>query len=169
MASYEKMEEEILKLFDEANSDDDYDYGVIESSCSDSEDSTPWSSDDDDEDPDYVISHSEASSDDEGNRERNPVSTEKEGEGSSTARQEDSWVQNTRPIPNFNFQQEHVGVNLEINEESTPRCIFDKLFNGEIVEKLVNSTNEYGIELCTSNLPNTRNRRLAIFRETNGE
>lgn len=56
-----------------------------------------------------------------------------------------------------------------VEENWTPRNIFDKIFTSDIMQKLVDSTNIYGSNLCASNRPHTRNARFTVFKPTNNE
>lgn len=79
---------------------------------------------------------------------------------------ESEWVENTKDIPNFNFDKENCGIKLDVTATSTPREVFDFIFCKEIMELIINSTKEYGRKLCTNRGIKTRHSRLATFKPT---
>ncbi|XP_036319946.1 piggyBac transposable element-derived protein 4-like [Rhagoletis pomonella] len=99
------------------------------------------------------------SSDDTSEVEANTCETESEGE----------WFENAKEIPQFNFDARNCGVKISLEENCTPRDIFDMIFTSDIMQKLVDSTNTYGSNLCAANRPHTRNARFTVFKPTNNE
>lgn len=79
-----------------------------------------------------------------------------------------SWTSDTKPIREFKFRSDVKGKILaDINEESTPRDVFDKLLNKDTMNMLVGCTNTYGRELYDKPVPTTRKSPKVIFRDTN--
>lgn len=78
----------------------------------------------------------------------------------------EKWYSNIKPIPEFVFDTEHSGIKIDINDNSSPREVFDQLFTEDIVQMLVYATNAYGKELYDKPAPSTRKSPKPIFRET---
>lgn len=78
------------------------------------------------------------------------------------------WTSDTKPIREFSFSSNRKGeIKADISDHSTPRDVFDKLFNKDILEMLVNCTNEYGRELYGKPAPATRKSPKVNFHATN--
>ncbi|XP_036346919.1 piggyBac transposable element-derived protein 4-like [Rhagoletis pomonella] len=106
----------------------------------------------------YIFASSNESSDDTSEVEPNTCETESEGE----------WFENAKEIPQFNFDARNCGVKISLEENCTPRDIFDKIFTSDVMQKLDDSTNTYESNLCADN-PHTRNARFTDFKPTNNE
>lgn len=78
------------------------------------------------------------------------------------------WSESVLPILNFNFDGTNVGPQMNINADHSPRQIFDMLFNREIINMLLESTNIYGTKFCAFYNENrrvrTRTRKPRSFR-----
>ncbi|KAG4067093.1 hypothetical protein HA402_000084 [Bradysia odoriphaga] len=69
------------------------------------------------------------------------------------------WTSKVKPIPQFAFDDASSGVKIDVNEESSPRDIFDKIFSKDIVDTLINATNNYGKTLLSSDVSTTGKRK----------
>ncbi|XP_065370768.1 piggyBac transposable element-derived protein 4-like [Calliphora vicina] len=76
------------------------------------------------------------------------------------------WHENTKSIPSFPFN-ESGGVCGEIQNDATPRMVFQKFFDEDIINLLTSSCNAYGKKLENNDTkPSTRKRPKIIFHET---
>lgn len=78
----------------------------------------------------------------------------------------DAWNSDTASINDFLFDHTQIGVKLYGDLNSSPYEIFNQLWNNDIMELLVNSTNNYGKSLTSQARPKTRNSRSSSFKET---
>lgn len=148
----------IEKLFVDVNADSDsYDEELYEDSNSDlSEVTDEGLSEDEDNDPLYDESLSEDALCMYENSER--VGYTDLGE---------NWFSDVKPIRQFPFLTDPKGtIKIDINNESSPRDVFDKIFTKDIMEMVLNATNEYGRELYAKPVPITRKSPKVIFHDT---
>ncbi|KAJ6639382.1 PiggyBac transposable element-derived protein 4, partial [Pseudolycoriella hygida] len=83
---------------------------------------------------------------------------------------EKNWSSDIMPIRQFPFTTDPEGtVTINITSESIPRDVFDKVFTEDIIEMIVNATNEYGRKLYAKPVPHTRKSPKVIFQDTNAE
>lgn len=76
---------------------------------------------------------------------------------------DDIWRETTKSIPLFPFAATW-GVQDEFDSETSPLMIFEKLFDNDVMELLVSSTNAYGIHLEDNDpKPSTRKRPKKQF------
>ncbi|XP_062524652.1 piggyBac transposable element-derived protein 4-like isoform X1 [Bombyx mori] len=76
------------------------------------------------------------------------------------------WLHSTEEIPDFEFDVESYGVQFDVTSQTSIEQIFDHVFPKELLEYLVQCTNNYGTALCQSNKPSTRYSRSQNFRNT---
>lgn len=98
------------------------------------------------------------------------LDSEVEGSGSASETELDGeWFENTKEIPQFNFDAGISGVQINLDEKCTPLDVFHQIFGSNIVDKIVSSTNAYGEKLCSSYGRKTRHARFAVFKPTHSE
>ena len=166
MDSYEERANKLRRLFDEISTDGDTDNENCDIETSESE-SDVFSDDGEfNDDPEYLPSENMSTSDSDIECEEYPRTFDRNN-AMEVCETHEEWHENTDIILDFPFDSENVGVKLGINEKSSPRDIFDKIFDKDIVDRLVTSTNLYGKKLCEDNKSKTRNCRNTKFTEIN--
>lgn len=96
---------------------------------------------------------SEVDSSDEEEQQNDQVDSsedEEEQQDSNTVDDTEKWSSEVKPIPQFIFDDATSGVKIDVNTNSSPRDIFDKIFSKEIVNTLINATNKYGKNLFSN-------------------
>lgn len=97
---------------------------------------------------------------------------ENQNEHTSTAAEEmpatedNGWYSDTQSIDDFLFDFSQQGVKLFGDPGSSPIDIFNQLWNDDIMNLLVQSTNNYGESLTNQSRPKTRNSRSMSFKQT---
>ncbi|KAJ8926959.1 hypothetical protein NQ314_020637 [Rhamnusium bicolor] len=81
----------------------------------------------------------------------------------------DSWESTTAPIPDFKFDESSNRLKINIGPESTVMELFESLFTPNILEYIVDCTNNYGKALMNTNRPKTRYSRDGKFRPVSNE
>lgn len=79
---------------------------------------------------------------------------------------DETWHEDVKDIANFNFDNTNCGVQFPVNSEMTPIDIFSKIFDRDILDIVINSTNHYGENLTTQSRPHTRYSRKTKFKPT---
>ncbi|XP_047543109.1 uncharacterized protein LOC125075413 [Vanessa atalanta] len=79
------------------------------------------------------------------------------------------WSNTTEDIPVFDFDVNSHGPQFEVNSQTSVEEIFNHVFPKELIDYLVQCTNNYGTALCNSNRPSTRYSRSQSFRLTTAE
>lgn len=82
---------------------------------------------------------------------------------------DDSWECTTAPIPDFSFDENSNRLKLSIGPDSTVMEIFESLFTPNILDYIVECSNNYGLALMNTNRPKTRYSREARFRPISNE
>ena len=139
MASWEKEQARLLKLFEETGSG---------SSNSESE-------------PDADCAENNSSGSEE-----NESTTDEEYEAPEEPENDETWHINTTPIRNFSFDADAAGILLDIDENVSPIQVFEKIWDDQVMEMIIKSTNDYGLKLCNQTRPHTRHSRKANFKNT---
>ena len=139
MASWEKEQARRLKLFEEMSSG---------SSNSESE-----------SDADSAENNTSGSEDDES-------ATDEEYEAPEEPENDETWHTNTTSIRNFSFDADAAGILLDIDKNVSPIQVFEKIWDDQVMEMIITSTNNYGIKLCNQTRPHTRHSRKANFKNT---
>lgn len=93
---------------------------------------------------------------------------QKQGEARQIEEPEE-WTENVKEIPVFPFNSDEVGEKLNLHPGMTPLEVFSAVFTPDILNLLVQCTNEYGNTVCNMNKPSTRYSRKSKFRETNAQ
>ncbi|CAK9827573.1 PiggyBac transposable element-derived protein 4 [Anthophora retusa] len=152
MNSYKKRRR-ILELFDDTDSDSDGDRGFGQFN-ENSRESTP----------NLFLSNnmglSTSSSSDSENTDNVNISNE-------VHETDTLWNEDITDIQDFHFDWSSVGVANDVINCKTPKEIFDKIWNQEIMDLIVSCTNKYGDKLLSLSRPHTRNCRIQSFKETN--
>lgn len=149
----------LVKSDSEDDSDDEQDDGMcnnISESVEQMESNEADSSDDEDGQQDQMDSS------DEEQETNDKVDSSDDEENTNTVDDTENWSTEVKPIPQFVFDDESSGVKIDVNKESSPRDIFDNIFSKEIVDTLINATNNYGKNLfsyCDSVGPKRRKFR----------
>ncbi|KAK9745642.1 Transposase IS4 [Popillia japonica] len=73
------------------------------------------------------------------------------------------WVDTATVVPNFNFDESTHSLKVDINPNASPQAVFELLFMENIMQYVVDCTNNYGAALTTTNRPKTKNSRDAYF------
>ncbi|GLV37476.1 hypothetical protein CBL_10558 [Carabus blaptoides fortunei] len=116
-------------------------------------------------DPDFVPVVSDDSEDENDNEDDQYETLDEESEDTEEEHASDTWQEDVKPIIDFYFDTENSGP---IDMDTSSRInIFKKMFEDEILDMLITSTNIYGEKLCQLNKPSTRNRRILSFKKTN--
>ncbi|XP_056645839.1 piggyBac transposable element-derived protein 4-like [Diorhabda sublineata] len=139
MDSWEKDQARLLKIVEEMNSG---------SSNSESE-----------SDADSAENNNSDSEDDES-------TTDEEYEAPEEPENDETWHTNTTSIRNFSFDADAAGILLDIEENVFPIQVFEKIWDDQVMEMIIKSTNDYGIKLCNQARPHTRHSRKANFKNT---
>ncbi|XP_044745115.1 piggyBac transposable element-derived protein 4 [Coccinella septempunctata] len=159
-----RKEEELLRWFEEI---EDEELALIESEI----ESEPEPSSDD-SDLDYVPSDESAIESEGGQvnytendecvecHETNSVENESVTENNED---EGMWCEEASEIPNFNFDVSQCGIKIDQMENMSPIDIFEKIWNDDVMNLLISSTNNYGAKLVVTNRPKTRNSRSLKF------
>ncbi|CAH2000544.1 unnamed protein product [Acanthoscelides obtectus] len=167
---YEREQRRLQQLFDELSSDDeeidpfhdsdgssDPDYEPNESSDTDAEEAGPSRY----QEQELLFNHT---SSEEDNDEESIHLSDPERQSDDGDESESSWETTTAPIPVFDFDENSVGVKVNIDETSTPLEVFEFLFTPQILEYIVQCSNDYGELLSKTNRPKTRHSRSANYR-----
>lgn len=81
---------------------------------------------------------------------------------------ENYWSSDVKEIRKFSFLTDPRGkINVDITSKCSPRDVFDKIFTNDIMEMIVSATNEYGRDLFSRPVKNTRKSPKVIFHDTN--
>lgn len=120
MDSWEKDQARLLKIVEEMNSG---------SSNSESE-----------SDADSAENNNSDSEDDES-------TTDEEYEAPEEPENDETWHTNTTSIRNFSFDADAAGILLDIEENVSPIQVFEKIWDDQVMEMIIKSTNDYGIKL----------------------
>nr|CAI5866923.1 unnamed protein product [Callosobruchus analis] len=75
-----------------------------------------------------------------------------------------SWETTTAPIPIFDFDETAVGLKINIGINSTPLDAFESLFTSQILEYIIQSSNDYEQVWSYSNRSKKKPSRSACFR-----
>ncbi|XP_053613881.1 piggyBac transposable element-derived protein 4-like [Plodia interpunctella] len=78
--------------------------------------------------------------------------------------EEQLWSNTTDGIPDFEFDSASQGIQFEVSSLTSVEQVFDHVFPKELMEYLVQCTNNYGTALCNLNRPSTRHCRSQSFR-----
>ncbi|XP_074034257.1 uncharacterized protein [Leptinotarsa decemlineata] len=148
-------EEKLLRWFDElsddgniesdhdAYSDDgefdgDLDYVPDESHLSES------SSEDDNDGVISPVTETGGETQDSSNEE-NADNNEQENQSSTEKHNDDyGWVDESSDIPNFDFDSSQTGIKIDGIQNLSPIEVFEKLWDKEVMNLILTSTNEYG-------------------------
>lgn len=176
---YEKEQGRLMQLYDDLSDDDEEQDPYHDSDASDP-DYVPSETSDTDEpvvglrrfpSEEFLINLS--SSDLENDYQSPPLSDaepedldlHRDDDGDRTIPEEpDLWEDTTKPIPVFDFDEDSVGLKINIDENSSPLDVFTSLFTPQIWEYLVQCSNNYAVFLTSTNRPKTRNCRTATIR-----
>lgn len=163
-----KEEARLLRLYDEVDTEieDNNDENEIDSASDDD----PYAGSDD-RDLDYSPTNDSSDSSDEPNLNPtpptavNPVVNQTnvtDAEGSSSD-ESDDWEETYDDIPDFQFDHAASGVKLHFDHEPLPLEVFKSLWTDDVMDLIVNCTNEYGQKLETSNRPKPKHSRTTSF------
>ncbi|KAL5237439.1 hypothetical protein ACI65C_004849 [Semiaphis heraclei] len=153
-------DENIRQILDESNSD------FYDSSDTDSFEESIGSADD----PTYNLNN-DVSSNEEFN---SPSSEDSDGEQNNANIDNLSidfedissdWEDDFNDIEDFNFDEFGAGVQLDITDEATPYDVFIKIWDDEVMQLILNSSNKYGEKLKKLKRPHTKNCRIQHFKE----
>jgi len=75
------------------------------------------------------------------------------------------WEDDFNDIEDFNFDEFGAGVQLDITDEVTPYDVFTKIWDDEVMQLILNSSNKYGEKLKKLKRPHTKNSRIQNFKE----
>lgn len=75
------------------------------------------------------------------------------------------WEDDFNDIEDFNFDEFGAGVQLDITDEATPYDVFIKIWDDEVMQLILNSSNKYGEKLKKLKRPHTKNCRIQHFKE----
>lgn len=82
----------------------------------------------------------------------------------ATTTSSEEWKQDTKSIPDFQFDFSSQGLNVELGENTSPLDMFRLAFSEELLDLLISKTNAYGTKLANTNRPHTRHSRKKSFR-----
>ena len=177
MASWEKEQARLLKLFEEtgsgsSNSESEPDADCAENNSSGSEENESTT------DEEYEAPE-EPENDETGHINTTPIrnfsfdadeenesTTDEEYEAPEEPENDETWHINTTPIRNFSFDADAAGILLDIDENVSPIQVFEKIWDDQVMEMIIKSTNDYGLKLCNQTRPHTRHSRKANFKNT---
>lgn len=108
-------------------------------------------------DADSAESNSSGSEDDES-------TTDEENEASDEPGNDDLWDTNTTPITNFSFDVNATGILLDIDKNVSPIQVFDKIWDDQVMELIIKSSNDYGIKHYNQKQLHTRKSRKISFK-----
>lgn len=54
------------------------------------------------------------------------------------------WEDDINEIENFNFDEQSAGVQIDISDEATPYDVFMKIWDEEVMQLILKSSNKYG-------------------------
>ena len=80
--------------------------------------------------------------------EENESTTDEEYEAPEEPENDETWHINTTPIRNFSFDADAAGILLDIDENVSPIQVFEKIWDDQVMEMIIKSTNDYGLKLC---------------------
>ena len=76
----------------------------------------------------------------------------------------DIWEEVTSDIPNFQFDVTQTGIKIAGIENMSPINVFEQLWDQNITDLILTSTNNYGKMLYHTNRPKTRHSRSREFK-----
>ncbi|KAJ8940139.1 hypothetical protein NQ314_010806 [Rhamnusium bicolor] len=77
---------------------------------------------------------------------------------------ESIWEEVQTEIPNFEFDSTQSGIKIVGIENMSPIDVFRQIWNNDVMNLLLTSTNTYGAKLLNTNRPKTRNSRSREFK-----
>nr|CAI5855560.1 unnamed protein product [Callosobruchus analis] len=166
---YEKEMMRLKKLYDELTSEEedpfhdsengsDPNYSPDETSNSDSDDGNT-------EKPSkHIGTPNDSSSDSVGDDDDSAEGRMENVDDFSNLEEPQSWESTTASFPIFDFDETAVGLKINIGINSTPLDAFDLLFTSQILEYIIQSSNDYGQVWSYSNRPKRKHSRSASFR-----
>lgn len=80
----------------------------------------------------------------------------------------DGWVDNHKDIYHFQFVPDHSGVQINVQEsaQQSPIELFRQIWTNEILDIIVDSTNNYGQNITLQNRPHNKSSRKSTFKAT---
>jgi len=75
------------------------------------------------------------------------------------------WEDDFNDIEDFNFDEFGADVQLDITDEATPYDVFIMIWDDEVMQLILNSSNKYGEKLKKLKRPHTKNCRIQHFKE----